>query len=237
MRSPFLMYHKIDRPTPDVKIKGAFTSPQKFEKQICYLKRKGVRFATVSKMIEHYHEHGRFPERTVSLTFDDGWKDNYINAFPIIKKHNVCATIFIVPSVLGTTTDLITADGEGPREHMTADNVREMAEAGVEFGSHTMHHKLLHKATDAEVEYEIRESKNAITDVSKNDCRVFAYPAGFVTDVAARVAADAGYIAALTTVYGSDDGSDLFRLNRTEILRRDGYPLQFGTKIRSVFAA
>jgi len=235
VKSPFLLYHKIARPAPDAKVRGAFTYPTRFEKQLRYLTRNGFRFMTASALIEHFRENGSFPEKTVSLTFDDGWKDNYINALPLLKKYDATATIFIVPSVLGKTTDQITAEGEGPREHMTVDDVREMSAAGIEFGSHTMRHKLLHEIPDEEALSEIRLSKTTIEDIVQKECRTFAYPAGFITDLAARCAADAGYRAAFSTVYGQDDGSDLFRLNRTEILRRDGYPFRFGRKIRSIF--
>jgi peptidoglycan/xylan/chitin deacetylase (PgdA/CDA1 family) len=234
--SPFLLYHKIDHPTADVKIKGAFTTPAKFEKQIRYLNKLGISVLTASDMIEYYKREGRFPDRTISLTFDDGWKDNYTNAFPIMKKYGVTATIFLVPSLLGKISDHVTADGEGPREHMSEDDVREMSAAGIEFGSHTTHHKLLHQATDEEVVSEITESKKSIEDIVQKECRMFAYPAGFFTDLAVKCVADTGYAGAFSTVYGQDNGGDLYRLNRTEILRRDGYPFKFGKKIRSVLA-
>jgi len=234
MKSPFLLYHKIDKRTPDVKIGGAFTSPRSFERQIRFLKKHGIKFLTASEMVAYYVEQRRFPERTVCVTFDDGWKDNYTNAFPILKKYGVPATIFIVPSVLGETTDSITADGEGPREHMSVADVQAMAAAGIEFGSHTMHHKLLHQAADKEAEDEIRLSKSAIEAIAQKECRTFAYPAGFVTEYAAKCAVEAGYRAAFTTTYGRDDGQDLFRINRTEILRRDAYPFQFSKKIKLV---
>jgi peptidoglycan/xylan/chitin deacetylase (PgdA/CDA1 family) len=236
MRSPFILYHKIDRPTPDVKIRGAFTSPRRFEKQMAYLKRIGARFVTATEMLLFLKQHGHFPARTVSITFDDGWRDNYTNAFPIMKKYGVTATIFIVPSVLGSVSDQITAEGEGPREHMTAEHVREMSAAGIEFGSHSMHHMLLNQASDDQARTEIFESKQVIEKLTDRECAAFAYPAGFITDHAAECVREAGYVGALSTVYGNDDGSDPYRVNRTEILKRDGYPFQFAKKVRTIIA-
>lgn len=235
MKSPFLLYHKIDKPSPDAKVRGAFTYPAKFERQLAFLAKRGVQFRTASEMVEHFHSTGGFPPRSVAITFDDGWKDNYTNAFPILKKYGATATIFIVPSVLGTITDQITAEGEAPREHMTIDDVREMAAAGIEFGSHTMHHKLLPEVPVDVAESEIRDSKKVIEEMLGRECRVFAYPAGFFTDAAAACVRDAGYLAGFSTCYGTEDGSDLFRQNRTEILKRDARPFAFGRKVRSIF--
>jgi peptidoglycan/xylan/chitin deacetylase (PgdA/CDA1 family) len=235
VESPVLLYHKIDRPTADVKIRGAYTAPRRFERQLSYLMRKGFRFSTASGMVEHFLREGAFPKQTICLTFDDGWKDNYTNAFPILKKLGIPATIFLVPACIGESTTKVTAEGEGPREHMSADDIREMSAGGIEFGSHSMNHKLLNQTPEDEVAFEVSESKRVLEDLLQKECRVFAYPAGFHTDVARAAVKDAGYIGAFTTVYGEDDQPDAFALNRTEILRRHGYPFRFPKRIRSIF--
>jgi peptidoglycan/xylan/chitin deacetylase (PgdA/CDA1 family) len=237
VESPVLLYHKIDRPTPDVKIRGAFTTPARFERQLSYLKRKGYRFMTASAIAEHYLNEGEFPERTICLTFDDGWKDNYANAFPILKRLEIPATIFLVPTCIGENSTKVTAEGEGPREHMSADDIREMAGAGIEFGSHSMNHKLMDRIGEGEIESEVNESKSFLENLLQRDCRVFAYPAGFHTEFARDAVRRAGYIGGFTTVYGSDEHPDVFAINRSEILRRHGYPFRFPRRIRSIFSS
>lgn len=236
MESPFLLYHKIDRPTPDVKVRGAYTSPHRFERQLSYLKRNAFRFMNASQMIDHYRSEGRFPDRTLCLTFDDGWKDNFTHAFPVLQKFGIPATIFLVVTCLGERSTKVAAEGEGPREHMSTDNIREMARAGIEFGSHTMNHLLFNRSTEQEIENEVGESKKWIENMLQKECRVFAYPAGFHTEFARDAVRRAGYIAAFSTVYGDNDHQDLFALNRTEILRRHRYPFRFPKRIRSIFA-
>ena len=235
MNNPVLLYHKIDRPTPDVKVHGAYTSPRRFERQMSYLKRKGFTFYTASAMTDFYSDHGHFPEKGVCITLDDGWKDNYTCAFPILQKFEIPATIFLVPACVGRVTDLVTAEGEAPREHMSADDVREMSAAGIEFGSHSMNHKLFDRTEPAEIEAEVTESKKYIEDLVQKDCRVFAYPSGFFTEFAKDAIRRAGYSAAFSTVYGPDDASDIFALNRSEILRRHGYPFRFAKRVRSIY--
>lgn len=236
MKAPVLAYHKIDLPTADVKIRGAYTSPGRFRKQVSYLKSRGFDFLSASELIHFYVENGRFPENAICITFDDGWKDNYANAFPVLKEFGLPATIFLVPACIGSITDRVTADGEGPREHLSAADIREMSASGIEFGSHSMNHKLFDRIEDAEIEQEIVESKSYIENLLQKPCGVFAYPAGFFTDFARDAVKRAGYHAAFSTVYGPDDNSDRFALNRTEILRRDGLPFRFPRKIRTIFS-
>lgn len=232
---PVLAYHKIDLPTPDVKIRGAYTSPQRFRKQMSYLKRRGFVFYTAGKLIKHYRENGTFPEKGIAVTFDDGWKDNYVHAFPVMRELGIKATIFLVPSVIGQTSDVIVADGEDAREHMSRENIIEMSRHGIEFGSHSLNHVHLHKASAEEVEREVTESKSQIENLTQTSCEVFAYPAGFFNDIAKEKVENAGYIAAFSTVYGSDESLDLYALNRVEILRRDRMPFRFAKKITSIF--
>lgn len=232
MKPPFLLYHKIDLPTEDIKIRGAFTAPKKFERQLAYLTKKGFTFYTASELIRHYNSHGEFPERSAAITFDDGWKDNYANAFPLLKKYNAKATVFLVPSCIGQTTDAVTAEGEGAREHLSENDILEMSKGGIEFGSHSVSHKLFHQISEQEIEFEVTESKKTIENLTQKECSVFAYPAGFFTDFAKDKIKDAGFIAAFTTVYGAEEKLDPFEINRIEILRRDGYPFRFGRKIK-----
>jgi peptidoglycan/xylan/chitin deacetylase (PgdA/CDA1 family) len=238
MQVPVLLYHKIDFPTPDVKIRGAFTSPQKFARQISYLKKKGIEFYTASEIVKYYLAHGDFPPKGIAVTFDDGWQDNYLNALPVLEKFGAKATIFLVPTCIGQNTDKVTADGEGPREHLTEEQIVEMSRSGIiEFCSHSMNHKLFNQISPEEIEYETVESKKYIENLVQKECSVFAYPAGFYTEFAKEAIKKAGYSAAFSTIYGAKDKPDIYALNRTEILRRDGRPFQFGKKIKSIFAA
>lgn len=232
MRIPVLAYHKIDVPTEDIKLRGAFTSPKNFARQMRYLKQRNFEFYTASELIEHYREKGAFPPNAITLTFDDGWKDNYTNAFPILRELQIKATIFLVPSCINQTTDKVVAEGEKAREHLSQNDILEMSEYGIEFGSHTLNHKLLHQISTEEIEFEVTESKKEIENLVQKTCKVFAYPAGFFTDEAQKAVKKAGYIAAFSTVYGATDRINFYALNRTEILRRNRFLFQFARTIK-----
>lgn len=232
MHAPVLIYHKIDVPDKNVLVRGAFTSPARFARQMAYLKRRGFVFYTASELIAHYLERGNFPPKAVALTLDDGWKDSYTNAFPILKELEIKATIFLVPSCVGKVSGAVVAEGEAPREHLSRENILEMSKHGIEFGSHSVNHRHLHELAPDEIAYEVEESKRQIEEMLQTECKTFCYPAGFFNDDAKKAVRRAGYIAAFSSVYGDDEKLDLFALNRIEILRRDRVPFRFARKVR-----
>ncbi len=235
---PVIAYHKIDAPTNDICLRGAFTLPKRFAKQMLFLKKQGFVFYTASELIDHYRENGRFPPKAVAVTLDDGWKDNYTNAFPILRSLDIKATIFLVPSCIGQTSSKVVADGEKARAHLSEAEIIEMSQYGIEFGSHTLNHHLIHQIPAEQVKFEVEESKAQIENMVQKPCRVLAYPAGFFTAQAKEIVKNAGYIAAFSTVYGSREGAfDLYALNRIEILRRHRFIFQFSQRIKPVFSA
>ena len=229
---PVLLYHKIDSPPPDARLRGPYTPPQRFNRQMAFLKSQGIIFYTASELAEYHRENGRFPPRGLAITFDDGWKDNYVNAFPILRRHGIKATIFLVSSCVGEASTKAVAEGESARAHLSREEILEMAGQGIEFGSHTVNHRLLHQLPLSEVKFEVEESKRQVETLVGKPCRAFSYPAGFHDQEIQRVVEQAGYTMAVSTVYGSTDSLNLFALNRVEILRRDRFLFQFARKVR-----
>ena len=232
MTGPFIFYHKIDTPPKDARVRGGYTPLKRFVKQMAFLKKEGFVFYTASEMIEHYQERGSFPVRGLALTFDDGWKDNYENAFPVLREYGIKATIFLISSCIGQVSAKAQAEGESARAHLSLAEIQAMSEHGIEFGSHTLNHKLLHQVSQDEIKEEVEESKKGIERLLYKPCKVFAYPGGHFNTQARQAVADAGYLAAFTTTYAAGDTLDLYALNRTEILRRDRFLYQFARKVR-----
>jgi peptidoglycan/xylan/chitin deacetylase (PgdA/CDA1 family) len=234
MRVPVLLYHKIDKPGDGVLVRGGFTPPARFARQLGYLKKQGFAFYTTSELIQHYREHGVFPRNGIALTLDDGWKDNYFNAFPILRQFGVKATVFLVPSCIGEVSIKAMAPGEKPRAHLSREEILEMSRCGIEFGSHTVNHRWLPDLPLTEAKYEIEESKRQLEELVQQPCNVFAYPAGFYNEAVKELVAGAGYQAAFTTDYGPSEPLDIFALNRIEILRRDRFLYQVGRKTKQL---
>lgn len=232
MPVPFIFYHKIASPPPDARIRGGYTPPERFAAQMAYLKKRGFVFYTASELVEHFRAFGKYPARGIAVTFDDGWKDNYESAFPVLKRLGIKATIFMIPSCVGRVSTKALSEGESGREHLSREEILEMDGHGVEFGSHTLNHRLLHQISPDEVRFELEESKRQIEGLLGKPCKVLAYPGGHYDETARRLAEEAGYTAAFTSHYGPDEPPDFYALNRTEILRRDRFLFQFARKVK-----
>jgi peptidoglycan/xylan/chitin deacetylase (PgdA/CDA1 family) len=231
---PVIQYHMIDRPTPHSRVRGGFTPPERFARQMRDLKSAGFVAYTAGELVDYYLARGHFPHRGIAITFDDGCRDNYTYAFPVLKALGFKATIFLVPSVIGQISAKPLAEGEAPRAHLSVQEIREMADYGIEFGSHTMNHKLLHQLSPQDVQYEISAAKAQIEDLLQKPCKPLAYPAGFFNQTVEKIVAAAGHTCAFSTVHGPQDSLDLYALNRIEILRRDRFLWQFRRKLRAV---
>ena len=73
---PVIQYHMIDKPSRASRVRGGFTPPGRFAKQMRHLKEQGLVFYTAAELIDHYREQGEFPANGITVTFDDGCRDN-----------------------------------------------------------------------------------------------------------------------------------------------------------------
>ena len=233
---PVIQYHKIDNPARDALVRGGYTPPRRFTRQMRYLKQEGFIFYSASELIEHYREQGSFPPNGITITFDDGWRDNYTNAFPVLRDLGIKATIFLVSSCIDQISSKAQAKGEAARAHLSREETLEMSRYGIEFGSHSLNHQLLHRIPLSEIKLEVEKAKRQIEELLQKPCKVFAYPAGHYTSEAQRVIENAGHIAAFSTCYGPTDHLDLYAINRIEILRRERFLFQFAQKVNVLHA-
>jgi len=161
------------------------------------------------------------PRRPVVITFDDGFADLYEHAFPLLLKTGVQAIVYLV-------TDLredAWRRGESPEPLRFLDNaqVREMAAAGIMFGSHSRTHPRLTTCTDARLRDEVANSKKRLEDILGAEIRHFCYPYGDHDERVVNAVAEAGYATACTTVRGVvRPGDDPLRLPRLAVGKRMG---------------
>ena len=204
-----LMYHMISEHLPKNKSKfnRLRVKPSEFEKQLIWLKNNNFKSYTLSELVDLE----QIPEKSIVITFDDGYEDNFKNAFALLKKYGFKATIYIVLNRFeqnwATDKDLNQVSNELNSEKMLLnEQIKEMIDSGlIEIGSHTLDHVNLPKLTFNEKITQIKESKEKIEEIFNIICNSFAYPFGFFDKESVKIVKELTYTNATTTVNGVFD--------------------------------
>ena len=180
-RVPIFMYHQIGYPPKGASkfVTGLYVTPEQFEEQMAYLVKNNYKTAGSLQLYNLLKKGGNPSQKTVMITFDDGTYDQYIYAFPILKKYGLTATYYIVSN----------------RSGIRAPQLKEMAQAGMEIASHSATHPNFINLKDLDqLTYEIYSSKSILAARTGKPVYGIAYP-GCVADsrVFSRVAG-AGYL-------------------------------------------
>lgn len=187
---PILMYHSIDADAP-APTRRLSVEPDAFSAQMQMLRDFGyttLPFAQLGALLDAGEP---VPERTVVLTFDDGYADLYDTALPILQRHGFTAAVFVTT---GWLRDAGARSAGRPLGRMlSATQVRELAEAGIEIGGHTHSHPELDQLSASSLGDELQASKDLLEQVAGRPVSTFAYPFGYSShQVRAAVAAN-GY--------------------------------------------
>lgn len=181
------MYHSIA--TYDEDPYEVTMSPERFEKQMRWLRRRGLRGVSMAELLEARAQ-GR-ASRLVGLTFDDGYQDFVTNAMPVLQRYGFTATVFVLAGRLGGENEW---SRPGPNKALlTADEVRDIDRAGMEIGSHGLKHISLLKADDTELIPETRYSREVLQELLGRDVRGFCYPYGYLDARVVEAVRAAGY--------------------------------------------
>ena len=236
---PILMYHSIsDDPEPGVRpYYRVCTGPQKFRGQMQWLKDNGYQGVTLSAGLAWLNSpRVSRPATPVAITFDDGFRDFYTQAFPILQPHGFLATMYLPAAFIGGERRSFKS-----RECLTWAEAKELHRAGIEFGSHTVHHPELVDLPWPDIQAEIADSKTQIENQLGAPVKAFAYPYAFPQEnqrFTARfkeLLSGHGYGSCVTTVIGRDEaGDDQFCLKRLPINSCDDKAL-FAAKLDGAY--
>jgi len=214
---PVLMYHHIGDPGPDADAirRDLSVSPSNFESQLRYLVERGYESISLEALVMHLQAGQPLPAKPVILTFDDGFKDQYSNAYPLLQKYGFAGTFFVITFF---------ADQNRP-EYLSWSEVELLHAGGMEIGSHSYTHPSLSGQTFDYVVWQALGSKEAIEARTNEPVRFFSYPSGQYDELVMQVLRSAGYWAAVTVEPGSLQSSErTFELRRVRV--RGSYDLE-----------
>ncbi len=210
-----LMYHSISSAPTLLAV-----SPQKFEHQMRYIHKRGFQtiFASeIPTLLERGEAHSR-----VCITFDDGYRDNYTTAFPILKKYNIKATLFLTTSLVGQHGRA----GGGPAlPFVNEEEISVMAQSGLfEIMPHSHTHPKFTEISVENITKELVDSRRMVESMTKKSANVFAYPHGKIKKEAIEILRKQNFAAAFGTKPGLiRANADLYRLPRNAVLPSDNF--------------
>lgn len=196
---PILYYHSV------MQEKGneLRMPPEQFEAQMAYLHDRGYQSVSLEQLYLASYGSGTLPVKPFVITFDDGYVDNFTNAFPILAKHGFTATVFMITSYI---------DGEG---FMTWNQLKELVANGWEIESHTTSHPYMTKVDPITVLSELHQSKELLERKLGKPVKFFAYPYGDLNANVVQAVKDTGHLMAVSTERGwADVKMDVWRVHR-----------------------
>ncbi len=216
MRPIILMYHSVVEGKP---VDPYSVSKKAFCDQISWLLDKGYQFVSLAALVQSLRKGVEVKGvKRVVLTFDDGYRDFFIHALPVLLNHRLPATVFLVTDMLGQTATWSSYSQQVPL--MTETEVRQVKAEGISLGSHTLTHADLTALNDDELQRQLVASRRALADFGET-FHSFSYPWGKHTEREVAAVKAAGYQCAVTVGWTiSFSRPDPYRLGRV-IMRYD----------------
>ncbi len=200
---PIILYHHINVPVTNIRF---YVTHEHFDEQLKLLSEQGYTTISTQTLVAAITKGADLPARPIIITFDDGNIDTYTTAFPIMQRYGFTGVIYIVGSYVGA------------EQYMSADQIKEMAAAGWEVGSHSMTHADLALIDPEKARYEIVNSKKYLEKMLGVPVNTIAYPFGNSSVNINDYAYAAGYIAGMSLGNSSSHGAgNLFVLQRLDI--------------------
>lgn len=210
IKVPILMYHYISEPPEDADKyrQDLSVSPVDFQAQMTYLVENGFETIDLYDLSLAIADKLELPPRPIIITMDDGYRDNYENAFPILEELGLNATFFLVTEFVDKNNQL----------YLDWAMVEEMAEAGNRFEPHSKTHPDLTIHDRDFIIWEVQGSRETIAAHVGYMPRYFAYPGGRFNEEVQQILAELDFWGAVTTLGGKWNGfNDRYEWTRARI--------------------
>lgn len=216
---PILMYHQIGQPAArGAPYRGLTVHPASFRRQMRWLRRLGYRGLSMRELMPYVR--GERQGRVVGITFDDGYRNVYRNALPVLRENGFSATNYFVAQQLDGGNVWDYEKGIAHSDLMSEEEMRDWARQGMEAGSHTLSHPRLPDLSESEARAEIKGSREQLERLLGEPVTAFCYPYGHETPALRDLVREAGYTNATTTAGGlARPDDDPFGLPRVVVAR------------------
>ena len=220
-RLPILTYHSIDESRSVISV-----SPAQFAGQMEALSRAGFVSLPLREAALRLARDGHVPDRTVVITFDDGYESVYTEAMPILARHGFKATVFLVGDFVGRPGRQAPPELDGPLLSLLSwDQVQDLVDHGHEMGAHTMSHPDLTRIPSSELTHEIATSRKILEDRLGEVVSSFAYPFGRFTPEVRQIVSKQFATAVSTKLGFAHAGQDPYTLARCDMYYLRSLPL------------
>ena len=190
---PLLMYHSVAE-EPTLATRRLAVSPSMFAEQMDRLADLGFTTLPFSAIADRLTSGAELPERTVALTFDDGYADFHSVALPVLQKHDFTATVFVTTGWLADAG--ASAAGTPIGRMLSRSQLPELTAAGMEIGGHSHSHPQLDQLPRPRLDWELRHSKELLEEAIGRPVDTMAYPYGYTSGRVRAAVAASGYRAA-----------------------------------------
>jgi len=198
MNAAILTYHHVANPPEHHPKKNLFVSPREFSAQMSFFSQKGYRVVSLDQIHSALMGGEPLPQKSVAITFDDGFEDNFTNAFPILLRHGFPATIFMVSSCVRHGGS-VPNDKEAER-YLSAAQLQTMAKQNIAIGSHSRTHTKLGRLPINDAMKEIASSKHELESILQKPVNWFCYPFGSFNPQIEESVRQAGFIGAVSVI-------------------------------------
>ena len=208
---PVLMYHVIAAPPSSAQLPELFVDPRIFDQQMEALRKQGYAGVSLNQVHDAWFKGGKLPEKPVVVSFDDGYRSQYVYARPELRKLGW-------PGVLSAISGRI---GQ-PNAELSNQMVQTMINDGWELDSHTINHVDVSQASGAQLTSEVAGSRKMLQQRFHQPVNFFCYPSGRYDDQAIQAVRAAGYLGATTTDEGLASKNEMYTLKRVRVDGSDG---------------
>ena len=212
MKIPIICYHKVGLAEKGDSGQALFIKPFQFKLQMFIIKLLGYKTINIDELLKYLKGEQISAKKPIFITFDDGYENNYINAYPILKKMNLTVTICMCTGYIDKKGAIFENEkyikGKIPGSYLTEEEIIEMSQNGISFCSHGVNHFYMDELKGMSLENEITESKEKLGKLLDKEIIFFSYPYGRYNKKTIEALRNAGYSGAFTIKKGKVNKED-----------------------------